>query len=100
MQNAVYCDTEDPHHSVRVVEGGAAGGGDLLVVSGEEHDQGIRPEAYVNVYNRCIPSVWLPFIAHACLHSLPDFGRTVCQHTNSLSLCKLGVHAVIFVPGM
>lgn len=52
VQNAVYCDTEDPHHSVRVVEGGAAGGGDLLVVSGEEHDQGIRPEAYINVYNR------------------------------------------------
>ena len=65
VQNAVYCDTEDPHHSVRVVEGGAAGGGDLLVVSGEEHDQGIRPEAYVNVYNRWVPFVPRPFVTHA-----------------------------------
>lgn len=52
VQNAIFCDTADPHHSVRVAEGGAAGGGDLLVVSGEEHDQGISPETYTNVYDR------------------------------------------------
>lgn len=53
VQNAIFCDTADPHHSVRVAEGGAAGGEDLLVVSGEEHDQGISPEAYTDVYDRC-----------------------------------------------
>ena len=52
VKNAVYVDTEDPHHSVRVVEGGAAGGGDLLVVAGEEHDQGISPESYTDAYNK------------------------------------------------
>ena len=52
VKNAVYADTEDPHHNVRVVEGGAAGGGDLLVVAGEEHDQGISPESYTDVYAR------------------------------------------------
>lgn len=53
VQNAVYEDTEEPQHSVRLVEGGAAGGGDLLLVSGEEHDQGIVPEAYKDAYSRC-----------------------------------------------
>lgn len=54
VKKAVYCDTADPHHSVRVTEGGAAGGGDLLVVSGEEHDQGITPQAYTDVYSRSV----------------------------------------------
>ena len=54
VKNAVYCDTADPHYSVRVAEGGAAGGGDLLVVSGEEHDQGIAPQAYKDVYDRSV----------------------------------------------
>ena len=54
VQNAIFCDAADPHHSVRVAEGGGAGGGDLLVVSGEEHDQGISPEAYTNVYDRYV----------------------------------------------
>ncbi len=53
MKNAVYADTEDPHHNARVVEAGAAGGGDLLIVAGEEHDQGITPESYTDVYTRC-----------------------------------------------
>ena len=52
VKNAVYADTEDPHHSVRVVEGASGGGGDLLVVAGEEHDQGISPESYTDVYNK------------------------------------------------
>ena len=50
VQNAVYADTENPHHNVRVVEGAAPGGGDLLIVAGEEHDQGITPESYQDVY--------------------------------------------------
>ncbi len=52
VKNAVYADTKDPHHNVRVVEGGSARGGDLLVVAGEEHDQGISPESYTDVYNK------------------------------------------------
>ena len=52
VQKAVFCDTQEPHHTVRVVEGAGTGAGDLLVVSGEEHDQGIKPEAYTNVYDR------------------------------------------------
>ncbi len=52
VKNAVYADTEDPHHSARVVEGASAGVQDLLVVSGEEHDQGISPESYTDVYNK------------------------------------------------
>ena len=52
VEKALYFDAEDPHHSVRVVEGGAAGGQDLLVVSGEEHDQGINPGDYTDVYSR------------------------------------------------
>ena len=52
VQNAVYVDMEDPYHSVRVVEGGSPSGQDLLVVSGEEHDQGIKPEKYQDSYGR------------------------------------------------
>lgn len=43
---------EDPYHSVRVVEGGAPSGRDLLIVSGEEHDQGIRTDSYHDAYGR------------------------------------------------
>ena len=52
VRNAVYVDMEDPYHSVRVVEGGSPSGQDLLVVSGEEHDQGIRTDSYHDAYGR------------------------------------------------
>jgi len=35
-----------------VVEGGSPSGQDLLVVSGEEHDQGIRTDSYHDAYGR------------------------------------------------
>ena len=52
VTNAIYVDGGDPCHSVRVVEGGSPSGQDLLIVSGEEHDQGIKPEKYSDSYGR------------------------------------------------
>ncbi len=37
---ALYWDTEDPYHYIRVVAGAATGGADLLVVGGEDHKTG------------------------------------------------------------
>ena len=52
VTSAIYVDGEDPCHSARVVEGGSPSGQDLLIVSGEEHDQGIKPEKYQDAYGR------------------------------------------------
>ena len=51
VRKGVYFDTAEPHHSVRLVEGGD-GRKDLLLVSGEEHDQGIKPEEYADYFGR------------------------------------------------
>lgn len=51
VRKGVYFDTVNPHHSVRLVEGGD-GRKDLLLVSGEEHDQGIKPEEYADYFGR------------------------------------------------
>ncbi len=51
VRKGVYFDTANPHHSVRLVEGGD-GRKDLLLVSGEEHDQGIKPEEYADYFGR------------------------------------------------
>lgn len=53
VRKGVYFDTATPHHSVRLVEGGD-GHKDLLLVSGEEHDQGIKPEEYADYFGRCV----------------------------------------------
>jgi glycine/D-amino acid oxidase-like deaminating enzyme/nitrite reductase/ring-hydroxylating ferredoxin subunit len=37
---ALYWDSEDPYHYVRIVSGAAAGADDLLVVGGEDHKSG------------------------------------------------------------
>ena len=51
VRKGIYFDTANPHHSVRLVEGGD-GRKDLLLVSGEEHDQGIKPEEYADYFGR------------------------------------------------
>ena len=52
VTSAIYVDGGDPCHSARVVEKGSPSGQDLLIVSGEEHDQGIKPEKYQDAYGR------------------------------------------------
>lgn len=69
MRKGIYFDTANPHHAVRLIEGGD-GRKDLLLVSGEEHDQGIKPEEYADYFGRCNPS----FI---CLY--PDLGQVLCM---------------------
>ncbi|KAL3131019.1 hypothetical protein ABBQ38_000341 [Trebouxia sp. C0009 RCD-2024] len=51
VRKGIYFDTASPHHTVRLIEGGD-GRKDLLLVSGEEHDQGIKPEEYADYFGR------------------------------------------------
>lgn len=52
VRKGIYFDTAQPHHTVRVIEGGGGRGQDLLLVSGEDHDQGIKPEEFADYYGR------------------------------------------------
>ena len=54
VRKGIYFDTADPHHTVRLIEGGD-GRKDLLLVSGEEHDQGIKPEEFADYFGRWDP---------------------------------------------
>ena len=54
VRKGIYFDTASPHHSVRLIEGGD-GRKDLLLVSGEEHDQGIKPEEFADYFGRSNP---------------------------------------------
>ena len=51
VRKGIYFDTANPHHAVRLIEGGD-GRKDLLLISGEEHDQGIKPEEYADYFGR------------------------------------------------
>lgn len=53
VRKGIYFDTASPHHTVRLIEGGD-GRKDLLLVSGEEHDQGIKPEEYADYFGRSV----------------------------------------------
>ena len=68
VRKGIYFDTANPHHAVRLLEGGD-GRKDLLLVSGEEHDQGIKPEEYADYFGRCSPS-------YICL--CPGLGQVLC----------------------
>lgn len=68
MRKGIYFDTANPHHAVRLIEGGD-GRKDLLLVSGEEHDQGIKPEEYADYFGRWNPS-------YICL--CPGLGQVLC----------------------
>lgn len=59
VRKGIYFDTAQPHHSVRVIEGGA-GRQDLLLVSGEDHDQGIKPSEFADYYGRYCSSCARP----------------------------------------
>ena len=47
----MYFDTAQPNHTVRLIEGGF-GKQDLLLVSGEDHDQGIKPTEFADYFGR------------------------------------------------
>ena len=51
VRKGIYFDTASPHHAVRLIQGGD-GRKDLLLVSGEEHDQGIKPEEFADYFGR------------------------------------------------
>ena len=54
VRKGIYFDTASPHHAVRLIQGGD-GRKDLLLVSGEEHDQGIKPEEFADYFGRLGP---------------------------------------------
>ena len=65
VRKGIYFDTANPHHSVRLVEGGD-GRNDLLLVSGEEHDQGIKPDEYADYFGRYLSAVIALCVITAC----------------------------------
>lgn len=76
VRKGIYFDTAQPHHSVRVIEGGA-GRQDLLLVSGEDHDQGIKPSEFADYYGR---------YCHSCAR--PDWTHVMWLSQIPRSCCK------------
>lgn len=57
FKQGVYYDTQEPHHTVRLVPASQISGvadvsGDILLVAGEAHDQGKRPNEYDDAYGK------------------------------------------------
>lgn len=81
-ESAPFADTTHPDHSVRVVEGGAPGVGDQLLMTGEQHDQGILPEAHTCVYSKLV-------IACRCSQSIRVRDTCCFCRRRELSICPV-----------